>query len=127
MISSAAATKQIRRGEIWWASLPNDPPGKGPRPVIIVSRNSRNQHPRAVTVLAVPLSTSIHKPSPVHVLFQPGETGLPEACVAQAENVTVVSKDWLVKLNMPSRLVSSTKICQLAGLVAAAMDCDSPR
>jgi mRNA-degrading endonuclease toxin of MazEF toxin-antitoxin module len=116
-------TTPVRRGEIWWAAMPSDPPGKGARPIIIVSTDARNQHPRATTVLAVPLSTSIHKASPFHMLLQPGETGLPESCVAQGENVSVVLKEWLVRRHTPSRSVSNTKICQLARLVADAMDC----
>jgi mRNA-degrading endonuclease toxin of MazEF toxin-antitoxin module len=111
-----------RRGEIWWAHFQIDPPGKN-RPGIIVSTNERNLHPRANTVLVVPLSTSIHKLGPWHLLLLKGETGLLEDSVAWAENVGVVSKDQLKGPLEGHRPVTNTQICRLAGLVRLAMGC----
>jgi mRNA-degrading endonuclease toxin of MazEF toxin-antitoxin module len=39
------------RGEIWFVQLAADPPEKGRRPVVIVSIDARNRHPRADTLL----------------------------------------------------------------------------
>jgi mRNA-degrading endonuclease toxin of MazEF toxin-antitoxin module len=50
-----------RRGEIWFVKLHVDSPDKGLRPVLIVSVDARNQHERADTVLAIPLTTSVRK------------------------------------------------------------------
>ena len=67
------------RGEIWFVQLPVDPPEKGRRPVVIVSLDARNRHERADTVLAIPLSTSIHKADhPTHLFLAAGESGLSE-------------------------------------------------
>lgn len=84
-----------RRGEIWWVHFSFDPPEKT-RPAIIVSANGRNSHPRANTVLAIPLSTSVQKAAPVHLFLRSGETGLREDSVAWADNISVVAKDQLL-------------------------------
>jgi mRNA-degrading endonuclease toxin of MazEF toxin-antitoxin module len=73
--------------------------------------------------MVVPLSTSIHKESPTHTLLQPGATGLPEACVAQSENVTVVRKETLCEHRDRLRQLSHTKICEIADKVRIAMGC----
>ncbi len=85
-----------QRGEIWFTKLPTDPPEKGKRPVVIVSVNTRNNHPRANTVLVVPLSTSITRSEvPTHIVLEPGQTGLRERSVAKAEDVATISKTLL--------------------------------
>lgn len=75
-----------QRGEIWFTKLPTDPPDKRRRPVAIVSVNGRNNHPRAETVLVVPLSTSVHKGEGFyHLVLEPGQTGLRERAIARAQ------------------------------------------
>src|SRR6266516_6892792 len=66
MPSQASPLPQPKRGEIWFVKFPSDPPEKNPRPVVIVSMDARNQHPRAETVLAVPLSMRLRE-SPTHI------------------------------------------------------------
>ncbi len=113
-----------QRGEIWFTKLPTDPPEKGKRPVIIVSVNARNNHPRASTVLVVPLSTSVHKDEiPTHLILEPGQTGLRERVVAKAEDVSAV---WKVELDASRerlRALTSHQVCELAQKVALAMGC----
>jgi mRNA-degrading endonuclease toxin of MazEF toxin-antitoxin module len=46
------------RGEIWFVKLPTDPPEKNPRPLVVVSRDERNKHEKANTVMVVPLTTT---------------------------------------------------------------------
>ena len=111
-----------QRGEIWWAHFPADPPEKL-RPSVIVSTNARNSHPRADTVLAVPLSTSIHKPSPTHLLLRTGETGLREDSIAWAENIGVVPKEQLKTPIQGHRPLTHSQICRLASMVRIAMGC----
>ena len=119
-----AETKRVPlRGEIWWVQVPTDPPDKGRRPVVIVSSDGRNRHERASTVLVVPLSTSIYKECPTHTLLQPGETGLPEVCAAQPENVTVVRKTTLIEPRQRLRQLSHSKICEIGDKVKIAMGC----
>lgn len=110
------------RGEIWWAHFPFDAQGKN-RPAVIVSTNGRNAHPRADTVLAIPLSTSIHKVGPAHLLLRAGETGLAEDSVAWAENVGVISKDQLKGPVTGHRPLTNAHLSKLAALVKLAMGC----
>ena len=111
------------RGEIWFAELYFDPPEKGRRPVIIVSLDVRNRHERVNTVLAIPLSTSIHKDFPVHLLLPAGETGLQSDSIARAEDIAVVLKADLVEPRSRLRQISHTRICELANKVSIAMGC----
>ena len=113
-----------QRGEIWFTKLPTDPPEKGKRPVVIVSVNTRNNHPRANTVLVVPLSTSADKPEvPTHIVLEPGQTGLRERSVAKAENVATISKILLDRPRERLRPLSSNQVCELARKVQVAMGC----
>jgi mRNA-degrading endonuclease toxin of MazEF toxin-antitoxin module len=113
-----------QRGEIWFTKMPTDPLGKGKRPVIIVSINPRNDHPRVDTVLVVPLSTSVHTGTGhPHLILEPGQTGLRERAIAKAESVSAV---WKSELELPRerlRALSSSQICELARQVGLAMGC----
>lgn len=111
------------RGEIWFVQMHTNPPGKGRRPVVIVSTNLRNRHERADTVLVVPLTTSIHKAAPTHVYLSAGETGLSADSAARAEDISIVKKTNLVEPRGPLRLLSDSKICELASKVSLAMGC----
>src|SRR6266496_905258 len=99
-----------QRGEIWFTKLPTDPPEKGKRPVVLVSINERNNHPRADTVLVVPLSTSVHKGEVfTHLVLEPGQTGLRERQIAGAEYVTVIRKTSLYAARERLRTLSSSQ------------------
>ena len=103
--------------------MPTDPPSKGERPVLIVSVDGRNRHERADTVLVVPISTSVHKENPTHTVLSAGETGLNEASVAMADNISVVRKESLIESRTGLRTISNTKICEIAKKVKLAMGC----
>lgn len=119
---SLQLARSPQRGEIWWAHFPSDEPGKN-RPAVIVSTNGRNSHPRAETVLAIPLSTSVHKLGPWHLLLRAEETGLREDSVAWAENIGVLPKTHLNEPIQGHRPVTHAQICRLAELVRLAMGC----
>lgn len=110
------------RGEIWYVKLPTDPPDKAPRPVIIVSLDSRNRHPAASTVMIAPLTGSVEKAFETHIPLHPGETGL-HASSIRCEDLTVVKKEYLLEPKTPLRRVSHTRICQIADMVRMAMGC----
>jgi len=111
------------RGEIWFVQLATDPPEKGKRPVVVVSVDARNRHERADTVLVVPLTTSIHKNAPTHVLLPAGETGLQSDSAARAEDITVVRKQSLIEPHGRLRTLSDRRVCELAHKVRVAMGC----
>lgn len=122
----AKPIKTPQRGEIWFTHGPHEPLEKPPRPVVVVSVEERNRHPRAETVLVIPLTTSIQKAFPTHVLLHPGETGLPAISTAKAEDITVVRKESLILPRTPLRRISNARICELARKVVIAMDCTLP-
>jgi mRNA-degrading endonuclease toxin of MazEF toxin-antitoxin module len=121
---SAVAGRLPQQGEIWWTNLPTDPPEKSRRPVIVVSPNGRNQHPRSNSVLVIPLSTSIHLLRPAHLLLRMGETGLSADSAAQADNITTVRRESLSAPGPGQRALSHTKVCELAKLVRLGMGCE---
>ncbi len=89
-----AGWPQPSRGEIWDVDFPSDPPGKGPRPVLVISPNARSKHPKATTVLVVPFSTTISE-YPIHIRLTSGQTGLPETSELQPEQIAAVRKEYL--------------------------------
>ena len=111
------------RGEIWFVQLHSDPPGKGQRPVVVVSIDARNRHERADTVLVVPLTTSIHKNVPTHAFLPAGETGLESDAAARAEDITVVRKQALLEPRAGLRRLSDRRVCELAAKVGLALGC----
>jgi mRNA-degrading endonuclease toxin of MazEF toxin-antitoxin module len=84
------------RGEIWDVDFPSDPPGKRPRPrpVLIVSINSRNTHQKATSVLVVPFTTTLSG-NPLNAQFSPGQTGLPETSELRPSEISTVRKEYL--------------------------------
>ena len=112
--------KSPQRGEIWYVKLPSDPPEKGGRPVVVVSLDARNSHPRATTVLVVPLSTTPSR-LPTHISLLPGETGLAENSTVQAENITTVLKTSLQEPRQKLRRLSERTIERTARCVVMAM------
>jgi mRNA-degrading endonuclease toxin of MazEF toxin-antitoxin module len=118
-----AAKRNPRRGEIWFVQLPADAPGKGRRPVVVVSLDARNRHERADTVLVVPLTTSIHKSALTHIFLSAGETGLQSDSAARAEDITTVRKESLIEPQGRLRQLGDRRVCELAARVTMAMGC----
>ncbi len=89
----------IRRGDIWWASLP-EPLGSEPggrRPIVIVQADSFNES-SIQTVLAVILTTNLHlAEAPGNVLLRSRQTGLPKDSVANVSQVATVDRRFLTE------------------------------
>src|SRR5260370_38620942 len=84
------------QGEIWVIKLPTEPPDKGLRYVIVVSSNAQNHHPRASTVVVVPVVTTLRQNSCLHLT--PGQTGLSETSEDWGNDITTVANN---NLRMP--------------------------
>lgn len=111
-----------RQGEIWFVQLPTDPPGKLPRPVVIVSLDARNLNDRALTVLVVPLSTTLKDPLPkMHMRVGAGETGLQHESEVQAGGITTIDKRYLRPPRQKLRQFSRRRIREIARCVVLAM------
>jgi mRNA interferase MazF len=75
----------MRRGEVWWSQLP---PPIGPRPVVLLSRDSAYRVRVAVTV--APVTRTIRN-IPVEVALDESD-GLPSRCVANLDDIATIPK-----------------------------------
>ena len=87
----------IRRGDIWWATLP-EPLGSEPgyrRPILVIQVDAFNNS-RIATVIGVVLTsnTSLAQ-APGNVLLPDRETGLPKDSVANVSQVITLDKAFL--------------------------------
>ena len=89
----------IRRGEIWWASLP-EPSGSAPgfrRPLLIVSANSFNES-RINTVVAIVVTSNLRlADAPGNVRLPLRGTGLSKPSVANVSQIVTVDKSFLTQ------------------------------
>ena len=100
----------MRRGEIWWASLPA-PSGSGPgfrRPYLIISADSFNKS-RINTVIAAVITSNLRLgDAPGNVRVPAKGTGLSKPSVVNVSQVITVDKSFLTERvgQLPSRLVA---------------------
>jgi mRNA interferase MazF len=89
----------IRRGEIWWASLP-EPVASEPgsrRPLLVVQADSFNRS-RIQTIPGVSLSTNLAlQDAPGNVLLPKEATGLPRDSVANVSQVVTADRRLLTE------------------------------
>ena len=89
----------VKRGEIWWASLP-EPAGSMPgyrRPVVIIQSNAFNRS-RINTVLAVVITSNLRLANaPGNVYLSAQNTGLPQESVANISQVITVDRAFLTE------------------------------
>lgn len=78
----------MRRGEVWWALLP-EPAGR--RPVVLLSRDEAYGVRQLVS--AAPVTTRV-RAIPSEVALGPAD-GLPRPCVANLDSITTVPKALL--------------------------------
>ncbi len=89
----------MRRGEIWWASLP-EPTGSGAgfrRPLLIVSANSFNDSGISTVVAAVVTSNLRLADAPGNVRLPVKGTGLAKVSVANVSQIITVDKTFLTE------------------------------
>ena len=89
----------MRRGEIWWASLP-EPTGSGPgfrQPLLIVSANSFNDSGISTVVAAVVTSNLRLADAPGNVRLPVKGTGLAKVSVANVSQIITVDKTFLTE------------------------------
>lgn len=89
----------IKRGEIWWAELP-EPAGSGPgykRPLIIVQSNDFNNS-NINTIIAAVITTNIHlADAPGNVLLSGKNSKLPKKSVVNISQLITVDKSFLTE------------------------------
>lgn len=89
----------IRRGEIWWASLP-EPQGSSPgykRPVLVIQANEFNES-RINTVVVAAISSNLAlAEAPGNKLIRPKASGLPRNSVINVSQIITIDKRFLTK------------------------------
>ena len=101
----------MKRGEVWWASLP-EPPGSGlgaRRSVLIVQANSFNDSRIQTVILAVITSNVLLAEAPGNVLLKTKCSGLPRDSVVNVSQVLTVDKRLLTDPvgSIPSALMAA--------------------
>jgi len=89
----------VRRGEVWWASLP-DPRGSEPgfrRPVVVVQSNEFNASTIQTVIAAVITSNVRLSQAPGNVFLPRRTTGLSKDSVANVSQVITVGKPFLTR------------------------------
>ena len=88
-----------RRGEVWWASLP-EPPGSGPgyrRPYLIVSANSFNDS-RINTVIGAVITSNLRlADAPGNIRLPVRGTGLSKPSVVNVSQIITIDKTFLTE------------------------------
>jgi mRNA interferase MazF len=89
----------MKRGEIWWASLP-PPTGSGPgyrRPVLIVQSNPFNESRIRTVVVTVITSNVALGDSPGNVRVSKSESGLSKTSVVNVSQLITIDRDMLTQ------------------------------
>jgi mRNA interferase MazF len=89
----------VKRGEIWWASLP-EPTGSGPglrRPVLIIQSNPFNESKIATVIVAVVTSNLALAEAPGNVRLSKSDSGLPKPSVVNVSQVLTVDRSLLTE------------------------------
>jgi mRNA interferase MazF len=84
----------MKRGEVWWASLPGS---AGRRPVLVIQSNAFNDSRLRSVVVAVVTSKVVWERAPGNVRLAQGEGGLPKVSVVNVSQVHTVDRACLTE------------------------------
>jgi len=102
----------VRRGEVWWAELPQ-PTGR--RPAVLLSRNAAY---RVRTSITVGMVTRTARAIPVEVPLGP-EDGMPQQCVINLDDILTIPKARLTERIIT---LSPQKMTAVARAIIFALD-----
>lgn len=89
----------IKRGDIWWAELP-EPQGSGPgykRPLVIIQSNEFNKS-KINTVVAAVITTNIRlAAAPGNILLSIKKSKLPKESVINVSQLITIDKSFLTE------------------------------
>ena len=89
----------MKRGEVWWATLPS-PTGSGPgfrRPVVIVQSNPFNQSRIATVLAAIVTSNLALADAPGNVRVGKAESGLAKPSVVNVSQLVTLDRELLTQ------------------------------
>lgn len=89
----------IKRGEIWWAELP-EPTGSEPgykRPLVIMQSNEFNDS-NINTIIAATITTNMHlAAAPGNILLPAKKSKLPKKSVVNVSQLITIDKSFLIE------------------------------
>ena len=99
----------MKRGEVWWASLP-EPTRSGPgyrRPVLVIQSNPFNQSRISTVVVAVVTSNLALGEAPGNVRLAKSDAGLPRASVINVSQILTIDRTLLTARvkSLPGRVM----------------------
>lgn len=89
----------MKRGEVWWASLPA-PTGSGPgfrRPVVVIQSNPFNQSRIATVIVAIVTSNLALTDAPGNVRVGRTESGLAKPSVVNVSQLYTLDREQLTQ------------------------------
>jgi mRNA interferase MazF len=89
----------VRRGEVWWASLP-EPSGSGPgfrRPVLVIQSDPFNESRINTVIVAVVTSNVRLAQAPGNVLLERRQSRLPRDSVINVSQILTIDKAFLTE------------------------------
>ncbi|MBS3960200.1 MAG: type II toxin-antitoxin system PemK/MazF family toxin [Xanthomonadaceae bacterium] len=89
----------MKRGEVWWASLPN-PAGSGPgfrRPVLVVQSNPFNESRISTVIVAVVTSNLALAEAPGNVRLGKSNSGLAKPSVVNVSQLITLDRSLLTE------------------------------
>lgn len=104
-----------RRGEVWWAVVPD----AGRRPALVLTRSAAI--PLLNRVLVAPATRTIRR-IPTEVVLGTRD-GMPDECALSLDNIAIVRKSALDSL--VTRL-SAERMAQVCAALGVAVGCGSP-
>ena len=102
----------MNRGEVWWV----EHPVQGRRPFLVLSRQA--VIPVVSKVIGVPATRRV-RGIPSEVALSPDD-GMPDDCVLNFDNLTLLRKGWLVE---PICQRSPVRMVQACRALTVAMGC----
>ena len=101
----------MRRGEIWWASLP-DPQGSGPgyrRPVVVIQSDSFNESRINTVIVAILTSNLKLAAAPGNVMIERRVSMLSGASIVNVSQVLTIDRSLLTEVvsNLPDRIMDT--------------------
>src|ERR1700724_2717833 len=115
----------MKRGDIYWADLVprSGSEQTGRRPVIVISHDGFNQTPGWMSIIVVPISTSVlqAKRAPTVIGLPGAVAGLPKPSVAICHQVTTLDCS---KLTRRIGVLPADLLREVDGGLRAAMDLD---
>ena len=110
MPSSSASA--VKRGEIWWASLPA-PTGSGPgfrRPVLVIQSDPFNESRIATAIVAAITSNLALADAPGNVRTTKAESGLSKASVINVSQVLTIDRALLTERVRPLAAAAMVRV-----------------